>query len=113
MSTASVLQAAAPLVVAGVGTPIVLGGFHWLRAVSRAVSTLATVTEQLGAVTDAQATLAREMRHLRRELALHVRECEHGTPGTPREPWGGPDRRRVPRPRTVIVAADEMTEAGS
>lgn len=101
-----ILSAAAPLTVAGVVTPVVLGGYRWLRSVSGAIGKLTEVSEQLGRVTEAQAELSRQIRHTRRELTVHVRECDHQAAADRAARFAGPDRRRLPRPRAVDPALE-------
>lgn len=104
MTVTEALLAAVPLLIAGIGTPTIIGGYRWLRAVSAAVGKLTEVTRQLGDVTEAQAELSRLIRATRRELALHVRECRH-TAAAERPAYAGPDRRRVlPHPRATAEA---------
>lgn len=99
-----VAPAAVTLTVLG---PAVLGGYRWLRAVSGAVGKLTEVSNKLGDVTEAQAELSRQIRHTRRALSLHVRECDHRTAlDTPEQPH----RRPVPAPRLEFFS-DEAAPA--
>lgn len=101
MVTGELLQAAGPLIIAGVTVPAVLGGYKWLRAVSGAVGKLTEVSEQLGQHAETMGELGRLMRATRRELAAHVRDCTHQAAADRAAAFAGPDRRRVPHPRAL------------
>lgn len=90
------LQGALPLVIAGLATPTIIGGYRWLRKLTAVVGQIADVTEQLGNVSQQQAETARLVRAVQRELRLHVIQCRSIDD---RVPYPGPERRRVPRPR--------------
>jgi hypothetical protein len=63
------LAEAAPLLVAGVGTAVVLGGVRWVRALVKAIITLTSVVKTL-------ADVSGDLVELREEFLAHVRESD-------------------------------------
>lgn len=90
MSVSSFLAAAAVPTLGGMGAAGGIGAFRWLHKLTGVAGQLAQVTKDLSSVTEQLGAQAAQIRGVRRDLSLHIRQsC------TPRHHPAGD---RVPAP---------------